>query len=66
MKKEKIRYTLQFCFDKGKKPTQATKIANEVYGLNTITENNVPFGCNTLRRPVAVSVHEIFQNMKQD
>ncbi|GFU20738.1 histone-lysine N-methyltransferase SETMAR [Trichonephila clavipes] len=39
--KEKIRYILQFLFDKGKSASQATEIVNGVYGADTVTANYV-------------------------
>ncbi|GFW02491.1 histone-lysine N-methyltransferase SETMAR [Trichonephila clavipes] len=41
--KEKIRYILQFFFDKGKNASQATEIVHGVYGTDTITANYVQF-----------------------
>ncbi|GFW14164.1 histone-lysine N-methyltransferase SETMAR [Trichonephila clavipes] len=41
--KEKIRFFLQFFFDKGENASQVAEIANGVYGLNTVTANYVQF-----------------------
>ncbi|GFX02684.1 histone-lysine N-methyltransferase SETMAR-like [Trichonephila clavipes] len=41
--KEKIRYILQFFFDKGENSSQASEIMNGVYGANTVTANYVQF-----------------------
>ena len=46
--KEKIRYILQFCFDKGKKASQA-EIVNAVYGPDTITPNYAQFWIHRFR-----------------
>ncbi|GFW24417.1 histone-lysine N-methyltransferase SETMAR [Trichonephila clavipes] len=35
--KEKIRFFLQFFFDKGENASQVTEIANGVYGADTVT-----------------------------
>lgn len=41
--KEKIRYILQFFFDKGENASQAAEIVNGVYGADTVTANYVQF-----------------------
>ncbi|GFU02871.1 histone-lysine N-methyltransferase SETMAR [Trichonephila clavipes] len=41
--KEKIRYILQFFFDKCENPRQAAEIVNGVYGADTVTANYVQF-----------------------
>lgn len=41
--KEKIRYILQFFFDKGENASQTAEIVNGVYGANTVTANYVQF-----------------------
>ncbi|GFX46174.1 histone-lysine N-methyltransferase SETMAR [Trichonephila clavipes] len=41
--KEKIRYILQFFFEKGKTVSQAAEIVNGVYGADTVTANYVTF-----------------------
>ncbi|GFX42163.1 histone-lysine N-methyltransferase SETMAR [Trichonephila clavipes] len=41
--KEKIRFFLQFFFDKGENASQVTEIANGVYGADTVTANYVQF-----------------------
>ncbi|GFT25434.1 hypothetical protein TNCV_182551 [Trichonephila clavipes] len=43
IKKEKIRYILQFFFDKGENTSQATEIVNGVYGVDTVTASYVQF-----------------------
>ncbi|GFW83698.1 histone-lysine N-methyltransferase SETMAR [Trichonephila clavipes] len=39
--KEKIRYILQFFFDKCENASQVAEIMNDVYGANTVTANYV-------------------------
>ncbi|GFU38452.1 histone-lysine N-methyltransferase SETMAR [Trichonephila clavipes] len=41
--KEKIRYILQFFFDKGKNASQVAEIVNAVYGADTVTANYMQF-----------------------
>ncbi|GFV55476.1 histone-lysine N-methyltransferase SETMAR [Trichonephila clavipes] len=41
--KEKIRFFLQFFFDKGENASQGAEIANGVYGANNVTANYVQF-----------------------
>ncbi|GFX23868.1 mariner Mos1 transposase [Trichonephila clavipes] len=41
--KEKIRYILQFFFDKGENPGQAAESVNGVYGADTVTANYEQF-----------------------
>ncbi|GFU65743.1 histone-lysine N-methyltransferase SETMAR [Trichonephila clavipes] len=41
--KEKIRYILQFFFEKSENASQAAEIGNVVYGANTVTANYVQF-----------------------
>ncbi|GFU88415.1 histone-lysine N-methyltransferase SETMAR [Trichonephila clavipes] len=41
--KEKIRFFLQFFFDKGEDASQVAEIANGVYGPDTVTVNYVQF-----------------------
>ncbi|GFW70634.1 histone-lysine N-methyltransferase SETMAR [Trichonephila clavipes] len=41
--KEKIRYILQFFFDKGENANQAAIIVNGVYGADTVAANYVQF-----------------------
>ncbi|GFW99013.1 histone-lysine N-methyltransferase SETMAR [Trichonephila clavipes] len=41
--KEKIRFLLQFFFNKGEHASQVAKIANGVYGADTVTANYVQF-----------------------
>ncbi|GFX45002.1 histone-lysine N-methyltransferase SETMAR-like [Trichonephila clavipes] len=41
--KEKIRYILQFFFDKGENASQVAEIVNGVYGADTVTPGYVQF-----------------------
>ncbi|GFW49845.1 histone-lysine N-methyltransferase SETMAR [Trichonephila clavipes] len=41
--KEKIRFFLQFFFDKGENASQVAEIANGVYGADTVTASYVQF-----------------------
>ncbi|GFX67612.1 histone-lysine N-methyltransferase SETMAR [Trichonephila clavipes] len=41
--KEKIRYILQFFFDKGENASQAAEIVNGLYGADTVTANYAKF-----------------------
>ena len=41
--KEKIRYILQFLFDKGENASQAAENTNSVYGPDTVTANHAQF-----------------------
>ncbi|GFY32929.1 histone-lysine N-methyltransferase SETMAR [Trichonephila clavipes] len=41
--KEKIRYILQFLFDKGENASQVAEIVNGVYAADTVTTNCVQF-----------------------
>ncbi|GFW74260.1 histone-lysine N-methyltransferase SETMAR [Trichonephila clavipes] len=41
--KEKIRFFLQFFFDKGENASQRAEIANGVYGADTVTANYMQF-----------------------
>ena len=41
--KEKIRYILQFLFDKSKNASQAAENVNSVYGPDNVTANHSPF-----------------------
>ena len=41
--KEKIRYILQFFFDKGENASQAAANVNSVYGPDTVTANHAQF-----------------------
>ncbi|GFY15343.1 histone-lysine N-methyltransferase SETMAR [Trichonephila clavipes] len=40
---EKIRFFLQFFFDKGENASQVAEIANDVYVADTVTANYVQF-----------------------
>ncbi|GFY00532.1 hypothetical protein TNCV_2139291 [Trichonephila clavipes] len=42
--KEKIRYILQFFFDKGENASQVAEIVNGVHGADTVTANSCNFG----------------------
>ncbi|GFV45115.1 histone-lysine N-methyltransferase SETMAR [Trichonephila clavipes] len=41
--KEKIRFFLHFFFDKGENASQRAEIVNDVYGADTVTDNNAQF-----------------------
>ncbi|GFU24751.1 histone-lysine N-methyltransferase SETMAR [Trichonephila clavipes] len=41
--KEKIRFILQFFFDKGENARHVAEIANDVYSADTVTVNHVQF-----------------------
>ncbi|GFU57177.1 histone-lysine N-methyltransferase SETMAR [Trichonephila clavipes] len=41
--KEKIRFFLQFFFDKGKNASQMAEIVNSVYGADTVIANYMQF-----------------------
>ncbi|GFU96078.1 histone-lysine N-methyltransferase SETMAR [Trichonephila clavipes] len=41
--KEKIRFFLQFFFDKGENASQVAEIANGVHGADNVTSNYVQF-----------------------
>ncbi|GFV81756.1 histone-lysine N-methyltransferase SETMAR [Trichonephila clavipes] len=47
--KEKIRYVLQFFFDKGKNASQAAEIVIGVYGADTVTANYMQFWFHRFR-----------------
>ncbi|GFX49138.1 histone-lysine N-methyltransferase SETMAR-like [Trichonephila clavipes] len=47
--KEKIRFFLQFFFDKSKNESQVAEIANGVYRADTVTDNNVQFWFHRFR-----------------
>ncbi|GFT70369.1 histone-lysine N-methyltransferase SETMAR [Trichonephila clavipes] len=47
--KEKIWFILQFFFDKGENANQMAKIANGVYGADTVTANHVQFWFHRFR-----------------
>ncbi|CAK9811656.1 Histone-lysine N-methyltransferase SETMAR [Anthophora quadrimaculata] len=77
--KEKIRYILQFFFDKGENASQATEIVNGVYGPDTVTINYVQFWFRRFRsgifdikdaprtgRPVVENVDKITEIIEVD
>ncbi|KAL9918814.1 histone-lysine N-methyltransferase SETMAR-like [Glossina fuscipes fuscipes] len=77
--KEKIRYILQFFFDKGENASQAAKIVNGVYGSDTVTPNHVQFWFRRFRsgifdvkvaprtgRPVVENVDKIGEMIEVD
>ncbi|GFV94634.1 histone-lysine N-methyltransferase SETMAR [Trichonephila clavipes] len=77
--KEKIRYILQFFFDKGENVSQAAEIVNGVYGANTVTVNYVQFWFHRFRsvifdvkdvprtgRPVVENVDKIAEIIRID
>ncbi|GFW81687.1 histone-lysine N-methyltransferase SETMAR [Trichonephila clavipes] len=47
--KQKIRYILQFFFDKGKNASQVAEIVNGVYGPDTVTANYIQFWFHRFR-----------------
>ncbi|GFT03709.1 histone-lysine N-methyltransferase SETMAR [Trichonephila clavipes] len=49
VKKVKIRYILQFFFDKGENASQVAEIVNGVYGAVTVTANYVQFWFHRFR-----------------
>ncbi|GFW97644.1 histone-lysine N-methyltransferase SETMAR [Trichonephila clavipes] len=49
---EKIRYILQFFFDKSKHASQAAEIVQDVYGADTVTANCVQFWYRRFRSGV--------------
>ncbi|GFX08555.1 histone-lysine N-methyltransferase SETMAR [Trichonephila clavipes] len=50
--KEKIRYILQFFFDKGENASQAAEIVNCVYSADTVTSNYVQVSFRRFRSAV--------------
>lgn len=77
--KEKIRYILQFFFDKGENASQAAEIVNGVYGPDTVTANYVQFWFRRFRsgifdvkdaprtgRPVVENVDKITEIIEVD
>ncbi|GFX20131.1 hypothetical protein TNCV_1436911 [Trichonephila clavipes] len=50
--KEKIRYILQFFFDKGEKASMKAEIVNGVYGADTVTANYVRFSFRRFRSAI--------------
>ncbi|GFW09786.1 integrase catalytic domain-containing protein [Trichonephila clavipes] len=77
--KEKIRYTLQFFYDKGENASQAAEIVNGAYGADTVTANYVQFWFRGFRsgifnvtvalhtdRPVVENVDKITEIIEVD
>ncbi|EFN83611.1 Histone-lysine N-methyltransferase SETMAR, partial [Harpegnathos saltator] len=77
--KEKIRYILQFCFDKGENASQAAEIVNGVYDPDTVTANHAQFWFRRFRsgnfdvkdasctgRPVVENVNKIMEMVEVD
>ncbi|CAK9816710.1 Histone-lysine N-methyltransferase SETMAR [Anthophora quadrimaculata] len=77
--KEKIRYILQFFFDKGENASQAAEIVNGVYDPDTVTANYVQFWFRRFRsgifdvkdasrtgRPVVENVDKITEIIEVD
>ncbi|GFX62483.1 histone-lysine N-methyltransferase SETMAR [Trichonephila clavipes] len=77
--KEKIRYILQFFFDKGENASQVAEIGNGVYGADTVTANYVQFWFRRFRsgifnvkdapctgRPVVQNVDKITEIIEVD
>ncbi|GFU82720.1 histone-lysine N-methyltransferase SETMAR [Trichonephila clavipes] len=52
--KEKIRYILQFFFDKGENASQAAEIANGVKSADTVIANYVQFWFRRFRSGISV------------
>ncbi|GFT26930.1 histone-lysine N-methyltransferase SETMAR [Trichonephila clavipes] len=50
--KEKIRFFLQFFFNKGENASQGAEIANGVYGADTVTANYVQFWFRRFRSSI--------------
>lgn len=79
LSKEKIRYILQFFFDKGENASQAAENVNSVYGPDTITVNHAQFWFRRFRsgnfdvkdasrsgRPVVQNVDKIMEIIESD
>ncbi|GFS76234.1 histone-lysine N-methyltransferase SETMAR [Trichonephila clavipes] len=77
--KEKIRFFLQFFFDKDENASQVAEIANGVYGADTVTTNYVQFWFHRFRsgifdvrdaphtgRPVVENVDKITEIIEVD
>ncbi|GFW80152.1 histone-lysine N-methyltransferase SETMAR [Trichonephila clavipes] len=77
--KEKIRFFLQFFFDKGKNTNQVAEIANGVYGRDTVTAYCMQFWFRRFRsgvidvkdapltgRPVVENVDKITEIIEVD
>ncbi|GFU61933.1 histone-lysine N-methyltransferase SETMAR [Trichonephila clavipes] len=77
--KEKIRYIIQFFFDKSENASQTFEIVNGVYGANTVTANYVQFSFRRFRsgifdvkdaprtvRPVVENADKITEIIKSD
>ena len=77
--KEKIRYILQFLFDKGENASQAAENVNSVYGSDTVTANYAQFWFRRFRsgnfnlkdaphcgRPTVDNVDKIMEIVESD
>ncbi|GFW23426.1 histone-lysine N-methyltransferase SETMAR [Trichonephila clavipes] len=77
--KERIRFILQFFFDKGENTKQVVEIANGVYGADTVTANYVQFWFHRFRsgifdvkdasrtgRPIVENVDKITELIEVD
>ncbi|GFU92626.1 histone-lysine N-methyltransferase SETMAR [Trichonephila clavipes] len=77
--KEKIRYILQFFFDKSENSSQMAEVADGIYGADTVTANYVQFWFRRFRsgifdvkdaprtgRPIVENVHKIAEIIKVD
>lgn len=77
--KEKIRYILQFFFDKGENASQAAENVNSVYGPDTVTANYAQFWFRRFRsgifdvkdaprtgRPVVENVDKVTEIIEVD
>ncbi|GFW42435.1 histone-lysine N-methyltransferase SETMAR [Trichonephila clavipes] len=66
--KEKIRYILQFFFDKSKNASQVAEIVNGVYGADTVTGRSVIENVDKITEIIEVdwlvSSHSIAQKLK--
>ncbi|GFV96476.1 histone-lysine N-methyltransferase SETMAR [Trichonephila clavipes] len=77
--KEKLRYNLQFFFDKGENTSQAAEIVNGDYGSDTVAANYVQFWFRRFRsgifdvkvasrtgRPIVENVDKITEIIEVD
>ena len=75
--KEKIRYILQFFFDKGENASQTAEKLNSVYGFDTVTANHAQFWFRRFRssnfnvkdaprtgRPIVENIDQIMEIAK--
>ncbi|GFQ73293.1 histone-lysine N-methyltransferase SETMAR [Trichonephila clavata] len=66
--KEKIRYILQFLFDKSENASQAVEIVSGVYDLDTVTANYLQFWFRRFRSgiPIVENVDKITEMIEVD